>query len=196
MHDFNNSLMCIFKGTGVYLAALSNVQKINLILSTVPTLPPFDYSQVTIREETTYDLAQGECLDLPFTSISPSHNDDSKVRAFLRKSEELVLSQSLLKGAGVDEESRRESNSKVQAEEVERLEEVIRLMEREHAEEVEKLQERVKQLEFEKAVEVDEQEEKEKNLALSQKEEVTQLKDQIAHVQYEHQLLLEENKLL
>lgn len=165
-------------------------------MSTVPTLPPVDCSQVTIREEVTFDLPPGECLDLPFSSISPSHNNDSKARAFLRKSEELVLSQSLLKGAGSEEESPRAFCSKEQAEEVERLEEVIRLMEVEHAEQVEKLQERVKQLEFEKAVEVDHQEEKENSLAWSQKEEIGQLKEQLAQGQYDHQLLLEENRLL
>ena len=120
-----------------------------LILSTVPTLQPFNQSQVVIREETALDdLVQAGACNLPFTSISPSYSDDLKAQDFLRRSDEFALSKSLLTGLGDDEESRPMFENQEQEEPAQRLEEVIGMMEAQHAEEVERLQEKVKQLEL------------------------------------------------
>lgn len=106
--------------------------------SLVPALPAFDRSQFTIREESALDLMPADTLDLPFTSITAAVNDDIATHAFLRRSEELVLSQSLLKGG--EEDTSGTSDGREEAKEVERLEGVLRMMEAEHAQEVEKLQ--------------------------------------------------------
>ncbi|XP_070180710.1 centromere-associated protein E-like [Littorina saxatilis] len=163
-----------------------------------PALPAFDRSQFTIREESALDLMPADTLDLPFTSITAAVNDDIATHAFLRRSEELVLSQSLLKGG--EEDTSGTSDGREEAKEVERLEGVLRMMEAEHAQEVEKLQERIRELEFEKAMESDQQEEKgqerERSLTSTHQQEIARLEEEVQRLEHQHLLTLEENKYL
>ncbi|KAL8593228.1 hypothetical protein ACOMHN_009883 [Nucella lapillus] len=164
-----------------------------------PSLAAAPHASVTIHEETDNDLelTRSEDFNLAFTNISVfgANNDDSKTKAFLRKSEELASSDCLLAVPGGSEETWRLSSSKDLEDEVERLEEVVRVMEAQHVEEMERLHERVKQLEYEKALDLDLQEEREKK-QLAAQQEAALLKEHLAANEYQCQLHLEENQML